>query len=170
MKKKGAIFIVVVIFSALQCNSKAELRIDNVHQKEKSYNDHQASIPNVNFFPDYVFKTKDTICKSWDHGGKSVFTNLGNCKIKNRDFRVLTEFRLIPVADGLRGKSILYLVSKGNDTLTFDAIMPEELPMDLYRNNFIFINNEKQYLFGEIDQLHEEIICFNTPDGKCFTK
>ncbi|MFK8037490.1 MAG: hypothetical protein AB8B74_04320 [Crocinitomicaceae bacterium] len=170
MKKKDAIFLMVVMFCAIQYNSKAELKIDKANKTKQAHNEQQDSRTEVNFFPEYVFNTKDTIFKSWDYGGESVIINLGNCKIKNKDFNALTEFRLIPVADGLRGKSIFYLISRDNDTLTFDAGMPEELPIDLYRNNFVFINNEQQYLFGEIDQLHKEIVSFNMPDGVCFTK
>ncbi|MFK8045200.1 MAG: hypothetical protein AB8B72_06880 [Crocinitomicaceae bacterium] len=170
MKKNDAIFLMVVIFFALQCNSEAKLKIDKANKIKMSPNEQQDSRIEVILFPEYVFTTKDTICKSWNYGGKSVFRILGNCKIKNIDFTALTEFRLIPVANGLRGKSIFYLISSHNDTLSFDAGMQEELPIDLYKNNFVFINNENQYLFGEIDQLDREIVCFNLPDDECFTR
>ena len=123
---------------------------------------------NNTLYPEYIFKPKDTIYKLWEYGGKSVFIDLGICETNLGSYNAVTEFRLIPVTDGMRGRSTFYLISMEKDTMEFDAQMPEELPVDLYKNNFVFLNQVNEYSFGAINELQKEIVCFDGNHNGCF--
>jgi hypothetical protein len=128
----------------------------------------ECKIAVVDLFPEYVFEPKDTIFKSWYYGGKSEYITLGVYEVDTIRLNVFTEFRRIPFVDGMRGKSMLCLVSMEKDTLIFLAEMPEELPIDIYKNNFVFLSQNNEYEFSELQLVLDEAACFKVDNHKCF--
>lgn len=59
------------------------------------------------------------------------------------------------------------MIDNRNDSIRYDAGMPEELPVDLIGNRYVFLD-KGELLFGEIDTLIDEIICFNVSNSRCF--
>jgi hypothetical protein len=161
------LFIVFMIFLFIQCDTES---------KGKHVVDYNDSIKilafpeaeSFNLFPEYVYKPKDTIIKTWSDGVTSELILIGLCKTNRGEFRVFTEFSRVLVADGLRGQSSLCLINKNQDTLVFDAEMTAAFPIDLYENHFVFINEYDEYVFSEIDIITNEVVCFNAAVNKCF--
>jgi hypothetical protein len=59
-------------------------------------------------------------------------------------------------------KRSLFLINETIDTLMLDSEMPEELPVDIYENQFVFINKNGEFLFETIHVIHieEHMLCF----------
>lgn len=103
-------------------------------------------------------------------GGFSFIHNwtlLGECVVDGKEFTALTRFTTFNTAHSIRGRSSFLLIDNRTDTIRYDATLPEELPLDLIGNRFVFLD-EGKLLFGEIDTLMDEIICFHVPNSACF--
>lgn len=106
------------------------------------------------------------LIKKWKLGSRSERIELGNYTTDSSDYVVITEFSLIPVADGLRGKSMLYLITNEADTFSYRADIRVELPIDLYKNHFVFKKGDNKYIFLKPELIDETIICFGGSDNK----
>ena len=164
-------FLILILFLFTQCTSEnqkelAEERVvlDSIINLDVDEN----KIAVVELFPEYEYIGKDTIFKSSDYGGESELITLGVCEIESVQYSAITKFSSIPFADGMRGRSFLYLISMDNDTIIYDAEMPEELPIDIYKNNFVFLNQNNEYEFSELELFGNDAACFNADINKCF--
>lgn len=126
--------------------------------------------PKLIQFPDYIITQRDTSINTWEEGGKSELINLGKYESGPSTFEVLTEFSLIPLADGIRGKSRLYLVSNESDTSIYEADDRFYLPVDIYKNHFVFKNEMEQYIFVKAEIINEEVLCFSYGWDECLIK
>ena len=115
-------------------------------------------------FSDYKFRPKDTLFKTLEFGIQKQIIDLGMYSTDSMSYEVVAEFRLIPglEKDSPRGRSSLFLINEYRDTLMFDAGMPEDLPIDIYKNHFVFIDESGEFLFETIHVIHieEHMLCF----------
>lgn len=121
-------------------------------------------------FPEYVFSPKDTIFRTIEYGIKTQTIELGLYSTDSVKYSILREFRLIPgmESDSPRGRSTLYLLAESGDTLIYNAEMPDELPIDIYKNHLVFINEKGLYEFATISHLEEHFLCFSDAHNICF--
>ncbi|MFT5819502.1 MAG: hypothetical protein ACI8ZM_000726 [Crocinitomix sp.] len=165
------LYLIGLIFLIVQSASVQDKRVQENKAKMKLYFAKSSAFGvSSSLFPEYVFTPKDTLFKRWSYGGESTTIKLGTCETVDGEFMALTKFCRIPVADGSRGRGVFYLVGVGGDILQFDAEMPTELPIDLYKNNFVFLNKENEYSFGAINELRNEIVCFGGSRNSCFIR
>ena len=120
-------------------------------------------------FPEYVFKSKDTITKTLIGGGSSETIIIGKFNTDSIIYTAISQFRYISVANGFRGKSTFYLAALNRDTLNYDGVKRSDLPIDIYQNNFVFETKKGDYTFGPIDLIIDEALCFAGNHNQCLT-
>lgn len=161
-------FFQYILLSFVLLSCEEQLPKNNGNNNEVySIDSKNYSPPTLIQFPDYVITTKDTIYNTWEEGGESEKIYLGKYESESYTFQVITEFSLIPVAEGLKGKSRLYLVDNESDTLFYEADDRSYLPVDVYLNHFVFKNEMEQYVFVNIVNIEEDILCFSYGWDKC---
>ena len=166
IKKMKLLLYILLISVFSSCSEQTSEAMEN--SAEDSSSDSTTYTPlKLIQFPDYNLTHRDTIINTWEEGGKSEFINLGQYVSSTTTFDVLTEFSLIPVADGLRGKNRLYLVSNESDTSIYEADDRAYLPVDIYKNHFVFRNEMDQYVFVKAEVIDEEIMAFSYGWNKC---
>lgn len=121
-------------------------------------------------FPKYIFHPKDTILKTDSLGIKKQIISIGTYTTDTMHFNAISEFKLIPgiFADSPKGRSTLFLINEKEDTMVFDAEMPDQLPIDIYKNHFVFKDENGNFLFSTIEFLEGYTICFSGTFNICF--
>ena len=99
-------------------------------------------------FKAYLKGIKKPITTTSPEGIITESVDLGLFQTDSMCYRVIRKFTLIPAIDGLdaKGNSKLLLLADNGDTLLFDLEMPHELPINIYRNNFVIETEEGAYL------------------------
>lgn len=117
----------------------------------------------------YQFEPKTTYTFRGGYSFIHHWTLLGECLVDGQVFSALTRFTTFHTCNSIRGRSSFLLIDNRKDTIRYDSSMLEELPVDLIGNRFVFLD-EGQLLFGEINTMNAEILCFNVPNSVCFLR
>lgn len=116
-------------------------------------------------FPEYFFTAKDTI-KDTDFNASIERIKLGTLDTDSTVYTLYSELRTISITDGNKARSIIELQSKKHGNRRYEFNMPKDLPVDIYKNHLVFIDENKTYHFAHIDTMNEELICFSH-DNSC---
>ena len=154
-------FITLWLLFLFACFAKV-----NVHpfvKQKLKLNLTEKEFPVPTIFENYVFQahTPTTIIEEYDV--HSNYRNIGVFVSHSMEYQVFTSFKRIQLANGYRGRSAIGFIQDNGDTLLFNAEMPENLPVDLYKNHFVFQRADSSYFFQTPDTLNSEICCFKPP-------
>lgn len=121
-------------------------------------------------FSEFTLTTKDTIVEILKYDVISNKLELGTYETDTSSIEVITDFKLIPNLDnGFKGKSELYLIVNINDTFRYEANNRNSLPVDLYKNHFVFINDLNQFVFVVPELIVDGAVCFSYGWDECLT-
>lgn len=121
-------------------------------------------------YPEYKLKENKSSIVRYKNKGSVERINLGKYNTDSVEYEIITKFSLIPVVDGLRGKSRLYLIIANQDTVIYEADSYMELPVDIYKNHFVFKKESGEYIMTKASIISEEIICFGREWNSCIVK
>ncbi|MCB9198192.1 MAG: hypothetical protein H6600_07025 [Flavobacteriales bacterium] len=119
-------------------------------------------------FPEYTLKAKDTIVEIVEYDIINNKLQLGAYQTDTSSIEVITNFKLIPDLDnGYKGRSELFLIVNVNDTFRYEANSRKSLPIDLYKNHFVFINDLDQFVFVIPELITKEVVCLSNGWDEC---
>lgn len=158
----------ILLFTILiSCSGKSSMSDENNHVKTSINSIIPA--PNGIKHSQYLLSEKDTIVEVLKHNVISSKIKLGTYQTDSSSIEVITDFKLIPIARGYKGKSELLLIINTIDTLSYEVNNRKSLPIDLYKNQFVFVTDKNQFEFVVPNLISREAVCFSIEWVGCFT-
>ena len=114
-------------------------------------------------FEDYVYQAHASEIINKEHDVTATYRNIGVFKGHLVDYDIFTCFRRIKLANGFRGRSLIGFIDSTFDTLLYEADMATGLPVDIYKNHFVFQRADSSYFFQKPDTICTEMCCFQPP-------